>query len=182
MSDAPAAGSLAPEPLAGRRVRLLPAAAVHVPALAAVFADPSVRRWWPSADPVDEAHDHVEPEANRAVWAIETEGEIVGLIQAWEDGGVEFRHAGIDLAVRSSAQSRGLGPDAIRTVARWLFEVRGHHRLTIDPALENERAVRAYTKVGFRPVGVLRQYQRLADGSWHDGLLMDLLHGELIDG
>jgi aminoglycoside 6'-N-acetyltransferase len=30
-------------------------------------------------------------------------------------------------------------------------------------------------------VGVLRQYERDADGSgWHDGLLMELLAGELI--
>lgn len=182
MSDGPATKPLAPEPLTGGRVRLLPAAEAHIPALAGVFADPSVSRWWPAPDPIAEAREHVEPEPNRAVWAIETEGDIVGLIQAWEDGGVEFRHAGIDLAVRSSAQNRGLGPDAIRAVARWLFEVRGHHRLTIDPALENERAVRAYTKVGFRPVGVLRRYQLMPDGAWHDGLLMDLLPGELLDG
>ncbi|GAA4530723.1 GNAT family N-acetyltransferase [Amycolatopsis samaneae] len=33
--------------------------------------------------------------------------------------------------------------------------------------------------LGFRPVGVLRQYERGADGTWHDGLLMDLLADEL---
>jgi aminoglycoside 6'-N-acetyltransferase len=34
----------------------------------------------------------------------------------------------------STAQGRGLGPDAIRAVAQYLFTERGHHRLTIDPA------------------------------------------------
>ena len=34
--------------------------------------------------------------------------------------------------------------------------------------------------MGFRPVGVLRQYQRDRFGVWKDGLLMDLLAGELI--
>jgi aminoglycoside 6'-N-acetyltransferase len=29
-------------------------------------------------------------------------------------------------------------------------------------------------------VGVMRQYERGADGSWHDGLLMDLLAAELV--
>jgi aminoglycoside 6'-N-acetyltransferase len=33
--------------------------------------------------------------------------------------------------------------------------------------------------VGFRPVGVMRQYERGGDGRFHDGLLMDLLRGEL---
>jgi aminoglycoside 6'-N-acetyltransferase len=33
--------------------------------------------------------------------------------------------------------------------------------------------------VGFRPVGVMRRYERGPDGSWHDGLLMDLLPEDL---
>jgi aminoglycoside 6'-N-acetyltransferase len=33
--------------------------------------------------------------------------------------------------------------------------------------------------VGFRPVGVMRQYERGGDGQFHDGLLMDLLREEL---
>jgi aminoglycoside 6'-N-acetyltransferase len=40
-------------------------------------------------------------------------------------------------------------------------------------------AIRSYAKVGFRPVGVMRQYERGGDGRFHDGLLMDLLRGEL---
>ena len=56
---------------------------------------------------------------------------------------------------------------------------RGHHRITIDPAAANSRAIRCYTGVGFRPVGVMRQYERGGDGRFHDGLLMDLLRGEL---
>ena len=52
----------------------------------------------------------------------------------------------------------------------------------IDPAADNVAAIRAYEKVGFRPVGVMRQYERLPGGEWHDGLLMDLLADELTDG
>jgi aminoglycoside 6'-N-acetyltransferase len=81
--------------------------------------------------------------------------------------------------VGSSWQGHGIGPDAIRTLARHLFEERGHHRLTIDPAVANDRAIRAYERVGFRPVGIMRAYERGADGVWHDGLLMDLLRDEL---
>jgi aminoglycoside 6'-N-acetyltransferase len=35
--------------------------------------------------------------------------------------------------------------------------------------------------VGFRRVGVLREYERGPDGMWHDGLLMDMLTGELVE-
>ena len=45
----------------------------------------------------------------------------------------------------------------------------------IDPAVANERAVRCYEAVGFRRVGVMRRYQRMADGNWEDGLLMELV-------
>jgi len=87
----------------------------------------------------------------------------------------------IDLFLATRAQGRGLGPDSIRTVARWLFEARGHHRLTIDPLVANEAAIGAYTRVGFRPVGVMRRYGRDGTGTWQDGLLMDLLAGELVE-
>ena len=55
-----------------------------------------------------------------------------------------------------------------------LVEERGHHRITIDPAVENTQAIRAYEKVGLTPVGVMRAYERdMATGEWHDGLLME---------
>ena len=56
-----------------------------------------------------------------------------------------------------------------------------HHRLVIDPATDDVAAIRCYTKVGFRPVGVMRQYERGPDGTGHDGLLMEMLAEELID-
>jgi aminoglycoside 6'-N-acetyltransferase len=67
----------------------------------------------------------------------------------------------------------------VRTLARYLIDIRGHFRLTIDPAASNTRAIRTYEKVGFKPVGVMRKYERGADGTYHDGLLMDLLADEL---
>ena len=112
-------------------------------------------------------------------FAIELDGRLIGSIQYAEENEPSYRHAGIDLFLDRDHQGRGLGPDAIRTLARYLFEVRGHHRLTIDPAAANERAIRAYERVGFRPVGVMRRYERGPDGTWHDGLLLDLLVGEL---
>jgi aminoglycoside 6'-N-acetyltransferase len=90
-----------------------------------------------------------------------------------------YRHAGIDLYLDPAVYGRGLGSDAVRTLARHLIDDHGHHRLVIDPASDNVAAIRCYAKVGFRTVGVMRQYERSADGSWHDGLLMELLTDEL---
>ncbi|GAA4297166.1 hypothetical protein GCM10023178_00160 [Actinomadura luteofluorescens] len=47
------------------------------------------------------------------------------------------------------------------------------------PPLSN--AIRSYEKVGCRPVGVMRPYERDIDGTWHDLLLTDLLSNELAD-
>lgn len=86
-----------------------------------------------------------------------------------------------ELAVLVPVHGRGVGRDALRTPARHLVRDRGHHRLTIDPAADNEPAVRCYTAVGFRPVGIMRCYERdVAGGGWHDGLLMDLLVDDLV--
>ena len=91
----------------------------------------------------------------------------------------DYRHAGIDVFLGAPFHGRGLGTDAVRTLAQHLVADRGHHRLTIDPAADNARAIRCYEKVGFRRVGVLRRYWCGPDGAWHDGLFMDLLASEL---
>ena len=148
-------------------------------ALADILADPTVAPWWGSFDAEKLRRDIIEPPPEIASFVIEVEGSVAGFIQYSEEKEPDYRHAGIDIAVGSSWQGRGIGPDAIRALARHLFEERGHHRLTIDPATANERAIRAYERVGFRRVGVMRAYERGPDGVWHDGLLMDLLRGEL---
>jgi len=117
-----------------------------------------------------------------ASFAVEVDGEIAGMIQYHEENEPMYRSAGIDIFLAPEHQGRGLGTDAVRTMARYLIEQRGHHRLTIDPAADNARAIASYRKVGFQPVGVMRQYERGLDGTWHDGLLMDLLRNELKDG
>jgi aminoglycoside 6'-N-acetyltransferase len=148
--------------------------------IAAIQAEPGVAHWWPPDD-ADGLHRLLlEPEADVVPWIIEHEGRVVGYIQDWEETDLDYRHAGIDLFLSTRAQGQGLGPEAIRTLAAHLIDDRGHHRLTIDPVAANERAVRAYAKVGFRPVGVMRAYQRTRDGGWEDGLLMEMLPDELV--
>ena len=111
--------------------------------------------------------------------AIVVDEAVAGIIQCHEEADPDYRHAGIDIALHPDWHGRGLGPEAIRTLARCLFDIRGHHRLVIDPAAANAAAIRSYGKVGFRRVGTMRRYERGADGTWHDGLLMDLLRDEL---
>jgi aminoglycoside 6'-N-acetyltransferase len=147
--------------------------------LVELFTDPSVAEWW--GDPATAVSDAMETSDDESHYVIEVDGDAVGMIQTYEESDPMYRHAAVDIALRSRWQGRGIGSDAIRTLARYLIDECGHHRLTIDPAAHNERAIRAYRRVGFRPVGVMREYELGPDGDWHDGLLMDLLAGELRD-
>jgi aminoglycoside 6'-N-acetyltransferase len=109
---------------------------------------------------------------------IDVDGAVAGGVEYHEVEVPHYRSAGIDIYVGTAWQGRGIGTEAVRQMAAWLFEVRGHHRLTIDPAAANARAIRCYERVGFRPVGVLRAYEQGEDGTYHDGLLMDLLRSD----
>jgi aminoglycoside 6'-N-acetyltransferase len=166
----------------GGHVSLRPVVAADINGLAAILATPEVARWWPAYDRARVEAEYLADEDDVTVWAIDLGERLVGLIQASEENEPEFRHAGIDLFLDPAIHGQGLGPEAIRIVARHLIDDCGHHRLTIDPAADNERAIRAYEKVGFRPVGRLRRYQRFPDGSWRDGLLMEMLAEELRAG
>jgi aminoglycoside 6'-N-acetyltransferase len=165
--------------LDGELVRLRPMTEADREALIGVLSDPTVVEWWDTRGPEHSTEELIAGEPGWFVWAIEVDGRVAGSIQATEEDDVDYRHAGIDIFLSAPFQGRGIGTDAVRTVARWLFDVRGHHRLTIDPAAANARAIRTYEKVGFKPVGVMREYERGVTRTYHDGLLMDMLRGEL---
>ena len=165
--------------LRGDRVVLRPLAEADVSRIVELGADPEVARWWRGL-----THEHVLDKArgeddDTVVFAIVADGEVAGMIQHCEETDEEYRHAGIDLFLGAPYQDRGLGTDAVRTMVRHLIDDRGHHRLTIDPAAHNERAIRCYEKAGFKRVGVLRQYWLDGEGVWQDGVLLDLLASDL---
>jgi len=164
--------------LNGNNVSLRPVQPGDAEALTRIFADPTVARWW--GDAARSVHDAMNPGEGESCFVIEAGPEVIGFIQCYEELDPMYRSAGIDLSLRSEWQGKGLGPDAIKTLARHLITERGHHRLTIDPAAHNIRAIKAYRSVGFRPVGIMRKYERGPSGEWHDGLLMDLLAEEVL--
>jgi aminoglycoside 6'-N-acetyltransferase len=164
--------------LHGTATTLRPVRPEDTDALAEILAEPDVARWWGRYDAERVRRDLIDA-PDTVVFAVEVEGEIVGSIQYVEEPAPDYRHASIDVFLHPSWHGKGLGTDAIRTLARHLIHDRGHHRLAIDPAAANERAIRTYERVGFRPVGVMRSYERNPQGEWQDCLLMDLLERDL---
>ncbi len=163
----------------GHTVRLRPAADDDLDRLVAIRATPEVHRRWGGKDLPTEIGRDLADDRLHQLAVEDATGAVVGLIQWEQEDDPDYRHASIDIYLDPAVHGRGLGTDAVAALARHLVEERGHHRLTIDPAADNGPAIRCYEKVGFRPVGIMRRYERGPDGTWHDSLLMDLLADEL---
>ncbi len=160
--------------LHGRLVALRAVRADDVSTLRDILDEPEVAVWWRRGE-----WERVD-ELGAATFAIELDGRVVGCIQYTEQTDPDYRSAAVDIFVSAAAHGRGVGSDAMRTLIGWLIDERGHHRLTVDPATANERAVHVYRGLGFRPVGVLRRYERVADDEYRDALLLDLLAEEFV--
>jgi aminoglycoside 6'-N-acetyltransferase len=163
--------------LSGTRVTLRNASLDDLARITTIRLEPEVERRWGILEE-GELEGFLQDEKT---FVVEAAGAVIGAIQYDEENEPMYRHASIDIFLTTSRHGEGFGSEAVRVLARYLIEERAHHRLTIDPAADNSAAIRAYEKVGFRPVGVMRSYERGADGTWHDGLLMELLASEFID-
>jgi aminoglycoside 6'-N-acetyltransferase len=152
-------------------VSLRPLADADLPAVAQVLRDPTVAVWW-GAVGADIRAEFEDP------FLVLVDGDLAGVLDVYEEQTPDCRSAALDIVLTERHQDRGIGRTALRQAIDVLSTERGHHRFTIDPAVTNVRAIRCYEAVGFRPVGVMRQYER-TDGVWHDNLLMDLLVEDL---
>jgi aminoglycoside 6'-N-acetyltransferase len=163
--------------LRGPRVTLRRGGLDDAERLTSIRREPEIERRWG----ILEEGEMEEFVTDEKTLVVEVDGEVIGAVQFDEVEDPMYRSAGIDLYLTTPRHGQGLGSEAVRVLARHLIEERGHHRLTIDPAADNIAAIRAYEKVGFRPVGVMRSYEQGPDGTFHDGLLMELLASELLE-
>ena len=133
----------------GEWTSLRPASDDDLDQLVGWLGDPEVYRWWEgrplSRDEVAGVYTgrrrpEVEP------FIIEADGVPVGYLQVWQ--GTETS-GGIDLFLVPEARGRGLGPDAARAAANFLLDHRGWTEVTVDPVVDNLRAIRAFERAGF---------------------------------
>ncbi len=163
--------------LTGDLVSLRAPAPADAEDLLRIVSEPASAEWWPPHDLADVERDFINGGHG---WVIEVDGEVAGWLEFDEQTDPMYRRVGLDILLTSALHGRGHAREALRLAIRH-FVAAGHHRFTIDPAASNARAIGAYAAVGFKPVGLMRDYERGNDGNWHDGLLMDLLAEELTD-
>ena len=74
-------------------------------------------------------------------------------------------------------RGRAAAPDSrlLGSALDWLYTETETNRVDLDVFVENERARRAYEKLGFVVEGRLRDYHRSVDGRIRDALIMSIL-------
>ncbi len=159
--------------LKGAGLLLRPATQADSPVMQGILNEPEVSEWWGRT-----RWDEIGPQWGEVGFVIEVDGDAAGYIQYLANLDPCYLFASLDIFVSALFQGRGVGSEAMRTLIVYLFDELGLHRLTIDPAATNERAIHLYEKLGFRRVGIMRRYERVEGGPWHDGVLMELLEEE----
>jgi aminoglycoside 6'-N-acetyltransferase len=138
-------------PLQGEITVVRPATEGDVDLLVGWRAQPEVARYWG-----EKTFSRKQMLARLArpqvdAYIVEAGGEPVGYLQSWFGDGADA--TGLDMFLIPESRGRGFGPDAARSLARFLLRKAGRTRVTVDPELWNESAVRSWKRAGFRPWG-----------------------------
>jgi RimJ/RimL family protein N-acetyltransferase len=157
---------------------LRPPTLVDAAPLLDILSEPEVSKWW-----VGYTAERIREEIIDSDHALvmEIDGSCAGAIFLYPNEDPEYLHVVIHLFLGAQWYGHRYGAEALAIVIAHLATL-GHHRFTLDPNVNNAPAIRSYERLGFRRVGVLREYQLRPDGSHEDGLLMDLVLSEFPNG
>ena len=137
----------------GDRTTIRPVVDGDLDLLLGWFSDPEIYAWWGGrALPREEVEEKYlgrkRPEVESFI--VEADGRPIGYLQYWLD---DPGQGGLDMVLVPDSRDQGFGPDAARAVVRYLVEELGWRRITVDPLVDNARAIRAWEKAGFAAEG-----------------------------
>lgn len=103
--------------------------------------------------------------------------EVIGDI-ALQDLDLVNRNANIRISIDSGEhRGKGLGKEALVLLLDYGFGIKNLHRIELEVFAYNERAIRAYEKVGFKREGIKREVLYY-DHQYHDAITMSMLENE----
>jgi len=138
----------------GLRVTLRLATLSDADLLTDWFADPEVFTYWGKQPTTRERvlAKYTNQRKNVHSFLIERQGNPVGYIQYHQcEESTDPHSAGIDMFVVPAVRGQGLGADAVQAMAQFLRTTQGVTRITVDPLLDNPRAVKFWKRCGFQP-------------------------------
>jgi RimJ/RimL family protein N-acetyltransferase len=168
--------------LIGERIYLRALQHSDAALVATFFNDEEVNRWLHFHRPISPEmqaarQEEIAKSQSDVLFAIirrET-NDLIGVTGLHE---LNFRHRTAEFGIaigERSAWGQGFGSEATRLQLKYAFETLNLHRVELDVQSDNERAIRAYEKVGFVKEGVKRQAY-WGSGRWQDLVLMAALN------
>lgn len=144
-----------------------------------ILGDPKVSFWWGEyplprlrAEIIDAPHE---------ARVIEVAGECAGGMLVLRSEDPEYPTTVMHIFVATRFRGRRVGEEALALAIRHEFS-EGVSRVTLDPNIFNEGAIRVYERMGFRRIGVLREYQVRPGGKLEDAMFMDMTRSDFPDG
>ncbi len=166
------------EPLIGPRVTLRAAQPADLEPLVEILSEPEVSLWWVGYTRDRVRREFIEEPAARI---IDVAGTCAGAMLVLRGEDPEYPTTVIHLFLGTAFRGRRLGEEALALAIRHEFAA-GMSRVTLDPNIHNEGAIRSYERLGFKRIGVLRDYQVRPSGALEDALFMDLTRSDFPEG
>ncbi|MBP1324890.1 RimJ/RimL family protein N-acetyltransferase [Leucobacter exalbidus] len=165
--------------LVGPRVALRDPQESDVSALLAILQQPEVSLWWVGFDEARVRADFLEqPESTRV---IELEGAVAGAVVVLRSTDPEYPTTIMHIFLGTQFRGQRIGEESLALAIRHEFND-GITRITLDPNVHNTGAIRSYERLGFKTIGVLRDYQLRPGGHMEDALFMDLTRSDFPEG
>ena len=164
--------------LTGPKVTLGPLTATDCMPLFRWFNDAETARLDLAYRPIDwSSHktwfDSVGRDPSKVLFAIRKNGD-TGLVGVVTIAQIHSVHRSAEIGVRIGEErdrGRGFGSEALGMTLDFCWDALNLQRTWLHTFKHNERAIRTYTKAGFRKEGVLRRAAYI-DGQWVDVVVM----------
>lgn len=147
--------------------------------LVGILAEPEVALWWVGYTPERVRREFLE--SPDTVRIIEVGGECAGAMYVLRGDDLEYPTTVMHLFIGTRFRGRRIGEEALALAIRREFAA-GITRVTLDPNVANDGAIRSYERLGFQRIGVLRDYQVRPGGHLEDALFLDLTRSDFPEG
>lgn len=147
--------------------------------LHAILQEPEVALWWVGYDRDRVRSEFIEQPSTTRV--IEIDGEAAGAVVVLRGDDPEYPTTVMHVFLGTRFRGRRAGEEALALAIGHEF-ASGIARITLDPNAHNRGAIRSYERLGFKTIGVLRDYQVRPGGALEDALFMDLTRSDFPDG
>ncbi len=164
--------------LTGPRVTLRPPRTSDLEPLHAILQEPEVSEWWVGYTPERVRIELIDSDYTNV---IEVGGQTAGVVYVIPPADAEYPTTIAHIFLGTSWRGSGIGSEALALAVRHQF-AHGTSRVTLDPNAGNLPAIRAYERLGFKRIGILRDYQLRPDGSLDDALFLDITRSDFPDG